>query len=39
MLFSIDMDQKLPASGASITKSMHADTAMDMENCLGPTGV
>ena len=31
MLLSIDMCQKLPASGASITKNMHASAAMDME--------
>jgi hypothetical protein len=31
MLFSIDMDQKLPASGASITPNMHTDAAMDIK--------
>ena len=30
MLFSTDMDQKLPASGTNITKNVHADTAVDM---------
>ena len=38
MLFSIDMDQKLPASGASITTDMHTDAAMDMERLFGVYG-
>ena len=40
ILFSIDMDQKLPAPGASITTNMHTDAALDMEQLFkGPTGV
>jgi hypothetical protein len=41
MLFSIDMDQTLPASGASITINMHTDAELDMGHCnrLGSTGV
>jgi hypothetical protein len=38
MLFSIDMDQQLPASGASITTNMHTYAAMDMEQLFGVYG-
>ena len=38
ILFSIDMDQKLPASGASITTNMHTDAALDMEQLFGAHG-
>ena len=31
LMISIGMDQKLPASGTSITTKMHRDPAMDME--------
>jgi len=35
MLFSIAMDQKLPASEANRAANMHADAAMEMEiHCL-----
>ena len=30
MVFSFDMDQKLPASGTNITTNMHTDAAMDI---------
>ena len=37
----LDMDQTLPASGASITINMHTDAELDMGHCnrLGSTGV
>jgi hypothetical protein len=38
MLFSVDMDQKLPASGATTTTNMHSDTAMGMEELFGVYG-
>jgi hypothetical protein len=35
VLFSIEMDFKLPTPGASITTNMHAAAAMDMEKLFG----
>ena len=38
MLSLLEMHNKLPTSGASVTTDMHADTEMDMEQLFGVYG-